>query len=656
MVELGFELRKFGSRVCVCVFNRCMQDHAAKQGIGSHRAIIITWALGGLEPEQALTVPFPFCPPSPDVDVLQRLGLSWTKAVGDRSPPPPPGVIPFQSGFIFTQHARLQAPLATIIPAALGTELALVLSLCSHRVNHAFLFAVRSRKHKLQLGLQFLPGKTVVHLGRRRSVAFDLDVHDGRWHHLALELHGRTVTLVTACGQRRVPAPLAFHRDPALDPEGSFLFGKMSLHAVQFEGALCQFSIYPVAQVAHNYCTLLKKQCGQADTYRPQLGPLPHRDSGTLFTFQTNLALLGLENLTTVMPALGSRPAGRGPKVTVVATTPAKPLRTSSTDPHQRVTAGALAAKQPTSDVLPPVPPASPVGSTTPVQPLWKSAATKIPKSHPTRPSAPSSLAPVKSSHPTQTATQPSFTKSAPATEKPVPPTSHPAPARFSRPLVKSIQRSPVMPRPPLPSTQPLPPAAEPFKKPSASVVHAEVKISSRAFEPAAARTSAHRSSQPTVLPTSLAPRPGSTRTARPLATAMPPTLTPGSAPAGRKKSTGSEAKKKTRSKSRRQKPGPLKSGKAARDVLLNDPTTGPSSRQPWPGQLTTPAPALAPARLLSSSPWPTSSGYSFFHLAGPTPFPLLMGPPGPKGDCGLPVRLGGVCLSLGAQMGDWGI
>lgn len=213
------------------------------------------------------------------MDVLQQLGLSWTKAGGGQSPAPP-GIIPFPLGFIFTQRARLQAPTATVIPTALGTELALVLSLCSHRVNHAFLFAVRSRKHRLQLGLQFLPGRTVVHLGPRHSVAFDLDVHDGRWHHLALELRSRTVTLVTACGQRRVPVSLPFHRDSTFDPQGSFLFGKMSLHAVQFEGALCQFSVLPVTQVVSNYCAHLRKQCGQTDMYRLQLGPLFPLDAG----------------------------------------------------------------------------------------------------------------------------------------------------------------------------------------------------------------------------------------------------------------------------------------------------------------------------------------------------------------------------------------
>ena len=601
--------------------------------------------------KQALTLPsLPSCPPTPDVDVLQRLGLSWTKAVGGRSPPPP-GVIPFQTGFIFTQRARLQAPTAAVLPAALGTELALVLSLCSHRVNHAFLFAVRSRKRKLQLGLQFLPGKTVVHLGPRRSVAFDLDVHDGRWHHLALELRSHTVTLVTACGQRRVPISLPFHRDPVLDPDGLFLFGKMSPHAVQFEGALCQFSIYPVAQVAHNYCTHLRKQCGQADTYRPQLGPFFPRDSGTLLTFQTNLARLGLENLTTATPALGSRPAGRGPGVTAVPAVPVKPTRTSATRPPQPITAHPAwtplsPAKLSVSEGPPPVSLVSPASSPRPVQPLQKNTATKTSKSRPATPSALSpSIAPVRSPRPTRKTALPAFTKPAPPTKKLVLPTSQPIPAKVSRPTVKPIQRNPGMPRLPPPSARPLPPAAASSKKPLPPGVQAEAKMSGHASEPAPAHTSTHRPPPPTVPPPSPVPSPSPPRTARPPATAMPPTLAPGSASTGSKKPTGSEATKKARPR----KPVPLRSGKAARDVPLNDPTRGSSPRQPRTRQQTTLAPALAPAQFLASSPQPMSTGYSFFHLVGPTPFLLLMGPPGPKGDCGLPVRVGGCafCLDL---------
>ncbi|ELW70611.1 Collagen alpha-1(XXVII) chain, partial [Tupaia chinensis] len=586
-----------------------------------------------------------------DVDVLQRLGLRWTKAGAGRSPVPP-GVIPFQSGFIFTQRARLQAPTAAVLPAALGTELAVVLSLCSHRVNHAFLFAVRSRERKLQLGLQFLPGKMVLHLGPRRSVAFDLDVHDGRWHHLALELRGRTVTLVTACGQRRMPVPLPFHRDPELDPEGSFLFGKMSPHAVQFEGALCQFSVLPVTRVAHNYCTHLRKQCGQADAYRPQLGPLLPQDAGRSSPFQTDLARLGLENLTTVTPALGSRAAGRGPRVTVVPTMATKPHRTSPTDPHQHLTAEAPArtplppAKLPASKALPRLLPASVAASarTAPSAALWKITATQMPRSPPTKPSAPSApVVPAQNPHRDLKTAAPSSTRSAPPTQKPVLPTSLPAPAKVLRPAGKLGQR------PPPPSAQPLLPTAGSVRKPVPTVAQTEARLTSRASKPASASTSTHTAPWTTILLPSPAPHPGSTRTTQPPASVVPPalgtrtprtappTLDPGSAPTGSKKPTGSEASKEAGPERGLRKPVPFGPGKAAGDAPLNHPTTRPSPRQPPATRHTTPALVLAPARLLSSSPRPTSSGYSFFHLAGPTPFPLLMGPPGPKGDCGLP-------------------
>ncbi|KTG37144.1 hypothetical protein cypCar_00011118 [Cyprinus carpio] len=59
-----------------------------------------------------------------------------------------------------------------------------------------------------------------------------------------------------------------------LDPEGSFRLGKMSQNSVQFEGAICQFDIHPSAKAAHNYCKYIKKQCREADTYRPNLPPL----------------------------------------------------------------------------------------------------------------------------------------------------------------------------------------------------------------------------------------------------------------------------------------------------------------------------------------------------------------------------------------------
>uniref|UniRef100_A0A8C5PIL2 Laminin G domain-containing protein n=1 Tax=Leptobrachium leishanense TaxID=445787 RepID=A0A8C5PIL2_9ANUR len=188
--------------------------------------------------------------------------------------PVPHGVIPFKSGVILTQRARVEAPVHSVIPTSLGTDLTLVLSLCSHRINNAFLFAVKSKKKKLELGLQFIPGKIIVYVGHKQSVYFDYNVHDGQWHNMAVDIQGQKVTLYTSCGKQRVHAILHVKKDDALDSDGVFTLGKMNQHAIQFEGAICQFDIYPPAKAAHNYCKYLKKQCRQADTYRPNLPPL----------------------------------------------------------------------------------------------------------------------------------------------------------------------------------------------------------------------------------------------------------------------------------------------------------------------------------------------------------------------------------------------
>uniref|UniRef100_A0A3B3XTI5 Fibrillar collagen NC1 domain-containing protein n=1 Tax=Poecilia mexicana TaxID=48701 RepID=A0A3B3XTI5_9TELE len=195
-----------------------------------------------------------------DVDVLQQLGLFGRR----------PG-----SGFILTPRARLQVPLRTIIPASYDTSsLSLILSLSAHRFNSAFLFSVLSKRKKVQLGVQFTPGNVFVHVGHKNSVSFDYDVYDGRWHNFAVAVRDRQVFLHTSCGEKSLHGNLSSKKDQSLDAEGSFLLGKMSHNSVPFEGAICQFDIYPSAEAAHNYCDHIKKHCREADTYRPVFPPM----------------------------------------------------------------------------------------------------------------------------------------------------------------------------------------------------------------------------------------------------------------------------------------------------------------------------------------------------------------------------------------------
>uniref|UniRef100_A0A8C2FGB5 Fibrillar collagen NC1 domain-containing protein n=1 Tax=Cyprinus carpio TaxID=7962 RepID=A0A8C2FGB5_CYPCA len=209
---------------------------------------------------------------SADVDVLQRLGLVGKRPSGTRSTPQ--GVIPFKSGVILTQRARIDVPVSSVVPVSLGSAFSLILSVCSHRINNAFLFTIVTKRKRLQLGVQFIPGQILVYLGQKNTVNFDYDVHNGQWHNLALEIQAQRVTLYTSCGKTSVHANLHFKNEEMLDPEGSFRLGKMSQNSVQFEGAICQFDIHPSAKAAHNYCKYIKKQCREADTYRPNLPPL----------------------------------------------------------------------------------------------------------------------------------------------------------------------------------------------------------------------------------------------------------------------------------------------------------------------------------------------------------------------------------------------
>lgn len=231
----------------------------------------------------------------PDVDILQKLGLKGQKP----SRSVPEGVIPFRAGIILNQRAHIEAPFHSVLPAAIWPKLALVLSVRSHRVNSAFLFTLLSRNKKLLLGLQLVPGSLVLHTGPNTSVTLPYEPHDGQWHQLALGINGKTVTLYASCGEQSVQADFGWDSE-GLAPElqGSFLLGKSSQQQESgyFEGAICQFDLVPSAQAAHNYCKYIKKQCREADTYRP--------------------------NLSALLPIL--------PKVTNISSTPATPKRGGS--------------------------------------------------------------------------------------------------------------------------------------------------------------------------------------------------------------------------------------------------------------------------------------------------------------------------------------
>ncbi|OWK59762.1 Collagen alpha-1(XXVII) chain [Lonchura striata] len=420
---------------------------------------------------------------SEDVDVLQRLGLSGKRPSSgwSSSRSVPQGVIPFKSGVIFTQRARVEAPLSTLLPAGSSSDLLLVLSLCSHRINNAFLFAVRSKKKKLQLGVQFVPGKIIVYVGHKRSVYFDYNVHDGQWHNMAINIRGQTVTLFTSCGKRRVHADLHFKKDEALDPHGSFLFGKISQHAVQFEGAICQFDIYPSAKAAHHYCKYLKKQCRQADTYRPNLPPLipllPRDPSASPSTPQrTEPSLQGLKNLTTAAPNLE---VGR-------VTAPLKTRGSSTTTPTLLSTPPSrprLTTKATKITVAPPVPSStksqvptqSPRGTGTTLRVSQTTPSTRREKTQTPLPTAkrapPTSQSLVTASRKASEQETKKKISQKPTVESPEAPSTVKPPRRVTDNTTSNVHLVTLKPTPQKPSRGPIPKKPSPTRRVDPSII-----------------------------------------------------------------------------------------------------------------------------------------------------------------------------------------
>ncbi|XP_048457524.1 collagen alpha-1(XXIV) chain [Rhincodon typus] len=212
------------------------------------------------------------------VDILWKLGLTDNGtqfSSGSPSQQPsrslPRGITATATGIILSSDAHVEAPVASIMPLNTSNKFTILVSLCSHRVNNAFLFSIRN-KNRLQFGVQILPRKLVVYVAEKQSVYFAYNAHNGQWHSFAISIKGKTVTFSSNCGEKLISKELLVK--PQKFVSGSKLtLGRMNWNAVPFEGALCQLDIYPNAQALMNYCNYVKKQCRPADTYR-SLSPL----------------------------------------------------------------------------------------------------------------------------------------------------------------------------------------------------------------------------------------------------------------------------------------------------------------------------------------------------------------------------------------------
>ncbi|XP_068190184.1 collagen alpha-1(XXVII) chain A-like [Antennarius striatus] len=584
-----------------------------------------------------------------DVDILQKLGLKGEKP----SRSVPAGVIPFRSGVILNQRAHIEAPSRSLFPAAVWPNLALVVSVRSHRVNSAFLFTLLSSQRRLLLGLQLVPGNLVLHTGSNTSVALPYEPHDGRWHQLAVGVDGQTVTLYASCGEQRVHADFGWDGEEGLELRGSFLLGRTGQQeaSAHFEGAVCQLDLVPSAQAAHNYCRYIKKQCREADTYRPNLPPLlpilprdPHTTTATPKTGKkpTRLSLAksaaaAASAVRYVAPTPTKRPSPR--------TVPTPPLGTvmpatvqlglASPPPKGRtetVTAPLRTRAPPTK---PPRPPTSHASNQKPSKaPPTKLPPTKPPPTKPTLTKPP----PTK---PPPTKPKPPSTKPPPT--KPKPTLTKPPPTRPPPTKPKPTPTKPTPTRPPPTKPKPTPTKPPPTKPPlHANPKNTIVGTSNKKTASVPATTST-KSTKTKPSAASLdrgipkKPQPTTTRKAAPKPKVPPSKATP-SRP--RTNSVKGVPSKPTAPKVSPSKPTPARN-------------TKPASKPTRPAQTT-----RAPVTQRPTGPWsnpvtPAATDGFVSWEVWPTQFSLLAGPIGQKGDAGPSVSTCLCCVYIPPQGGD---
>lgn len=194
-------------------------------------------------------------------------------AVPSSSTPLPQRVHLTEFGVILKNNAYIESPLVNILPVSLRQPLTILIGLQSRKVNNAFLFSIRNN-NRLQLGVQLLPRKLIVHVGGKQSVIFNYSVHDERWHSFAITVRDQVVSMFVECGKRYFSGETTSAAQ-TFDSHSVFTLGSMNNNSVHFEGTVCQLDIIPSTAASADYCRFMKKQCPRADTSQAETS-LPH--------------------------------------------------------------------------------------------------------------------------------------------------------------------------------------------------------------------------------------------------------------------------------------------------------------------------------------------------------------------------------------------
>ncbi|TKC51760.1 hypothetical protein EI555_013335, partial [Monodon monoceros] len=141
-----------------------------------------------------------------------------------------------------TKDAQLSAPTKQLYPASTFPEdFSILTTVKAKKGSQAFLVSIYNEQGIQQIGLEM--GRSPVflyedHTGKPGPEDYPLfrgiNLSDGKWHRIALSIHGKNVTLILDC-KKKMTTSLDRSNHPVIDVNGIIVFGTRILDEEVFE-------------------------------------------------------------------------------------------------------------------------------------------------------------------------------------------------------------------------------------------------------------------------------------------------------------------------------------------------------------------------------------------------------------------------------------
>uniref|UniRef100_A0A4W4G8Z1 Fibrillar collagen NC1 domain-containing protein n=1 Tax=Electrophorus electricus TaxID=8005 RepID=A0A4W4G8Z1_ELEEL len=173
-----------------------------------------------------------------------------------------------------TKKAQISAPTKQLFSGHFPENFSIMTLVKAKAGLQAFLLSIYSDQGVQQLGLELGHSPVFLYEDQNRMPTPEdyplftgINLADGKWHHIAISVQNKNVTLLLDC-KKRMSRPLPRSNKPMVDTRGITVFGARLLDEEVFQGEIQQLLIASNPQAAYDFCEHYSRDC---DTSLPKV-------------------------------------------------------------------------------------------------------------------------------------------------------------------------------------------------------------------------------------------------------------------------------------------------------------------------------------------------------------------------------------------------